>query len=57
MPGFRPRLNVWKALTVLIAALVTLPVLTVLGFVFVPSPEVWGHLYQTVLSDYVLNTV
>ncbi len=49
--------NGWTILTLLIAGLVTLPVLTVLGFVFVPSPEVWGHLVETVMSDYVLNTL
>src|SRR6056297_3973856 len=54
---FRIAPNGWTILTLLIAGLVTLPVLTVLGFVFVPSPEVWGHLLETVLSDYVLNTL
>src|SRR6056297_2460076 len=54
---FRVVPNGWTILTLLIAGLVTLPVLTVLGFVFVPSPEVWGHLVETVLSDYVLNTL
>src|SRR6056297_1313857 len=54
---FRIAPNGWTILTLLIAGLVTLPVLTVLGFVFVPSPEVWGHLVETVLSDYVLNTL
>src|SRR6056297_2204747 len=54
---FRVVPNGWTILTLLVAGLVTLPVLTVLGFVFVPSPEVWGHLLETVLSDYVLNTL
>ncbi|MEX2497458.1 MAG: iron ABC transporter permease [Wenzhouxiangellaceae bacterium] len=47
----------WTLLTVLVAGLVALPVLTVLAYVLVPSPEVWGHLLETVLADYVVNTL
>ena len=54
-PRFQP--DVWSLLTVLIAGLVALPVITVLAHVFVPTGEVWVHLYQTVLSGYVLNTL
>ena len=52
---FRP--DVWSLLTLLIAGLVALPVITVLAHVFVPTGEVWSHLYQTVLRGYVLNTL
>lgn len=38
------------------ALLVSLPILTVFGFVFVPAPEVWNHLVETVLADYLGNT-
>ncbi|TVS13627.1 MAG: iron ABC transporter permease [Wenzhouxiangella sp.] len=44
-------------MTWLIAGLVALPVVTVLAHVFVPAGEVWAHLYETVLSRYVLNTL
>ena len=53
----RFRLDGWTLLTLLIAGLVALPVLTVLAHVFVPSAEVWSHLWETVLSRYVLNTL
>jgi len=52
----RPALNAWALATLLVAGLVTLPVLTVLGFVVAPSPRVWAHLLETVLGAYVLNT-
>ncbi len=49
--------DVWSLLTLLIAGLVALPVITVLAHVFVPTGEIWSHLYQTVLRGYVLNTL
>ncbi|MCB1619349.1 MAG: iron ABC transporter permease [Thiothrix sp.] len=39
------------------ALLTALPILAVFGYVFVPAPEVWRHLAQTVLPDYLYNTV
>jgi len=54
---FRTRPNGWTILTLFVAGLVTLPVLTVLANVLVPSSQVWGHLFETVLADYVLNTL
>ncbi len=47
----------WPTALVLIAALMALPVLVVVGFVFVPAGEVWRHLTETVLSDYISNSV
>jgi iron(III) transport system permease protein len=37
--------------------LLALPVLVVAGFVFVPAGDVWRHLAQTVLADYVTNSL
>jgi len=56
---YRPRFRFdgWTILTLVIAGLVALPVLTVLAHVLVPSAEVWSHLYETVLSRYVINTL
>ena len=39
------------------ALLTALPILAVFGYVFVPAPEVWQHLRDTVLTDYLLNTL
>ncbi|MEA3410285.1 MAG: iron ABC transporter permease [Pseudomonadota bacterium] len=53
--GLRP--DSWSVATVTIASLVTLPVLVVLGFVFVPAGEVWQHLRETVLADYISHSL
>jgi len=47
----------WTLLTLAVAGLVALPVATVLLHMLVPSPEVWGHLVETVLDRYVINTL
>ena len=40
-----------------LALLLALPVLVVVGFLFVPSGDVWQHLADTVLADYVTNSL
>lgn len=52
-----PRVDVWKALTLAIAALVALPVVVVLAHVVVPTDGIWEHLSSTVLTRYVGNTL
>lgn len=49
------RLFVGAAL--MLAALVSLPVLAVAASVFQPSGGAWGHLLETVLGEIVLNTL
>ncbi len=41
----------------LLAALLAIPQLTVVSFLFQPVGEVWQHLRDTVLKDYVLNSL
>lgn len=53
--GTRPSLL--TVLALLVAALIALPVLVVLQNVFVPSHGTWRHLVQTVLGDYVVNSL
>ena len=61
--GLRPqaparlRIGPWAAVVVAIALLLALPVLVVIGFVLVPAGEVWRHLVDTVLADYVSNSL
>lgn len=38
------------------AFLVSLPILAVFAYVFVPAGDVWEHLAETVLSDYLTNS-
>ncbi|MBK5931167.1 ABC transporter permease [Halochromatium salexigens] len=51
--GVRAWLRVWPLLLILIATLLALPILVIVGFLFVPAVEVWAHLIETVLGDYV----
>ena len=64
-PGARlfalPRPTLLTLTAVLVAAAIALPVLVVLQNIFVPAEPgtagTWGHLVQTVLADYVLNSL
>ena len=47
----------WRAGVVLLALLLAAPVLTVFSAVFLPVGPVWHHLVDTVLADYVLNSL
>jgi iron(III) transport system permease protein len=42
---------------VVVALLIAIPIGAVLGSVFTPSTETWRHLVNTVLGDYVRNTL
>lgn len=52
--GWNPR---WSLAVSLLAVLLALPTLTIVSFVFVPAGEIWRHLADTVLKDYVVNSV
>jgi iron(III) transport system permease protein len=47
----------WTLIGLAPALAVALPVLVVVSSLLLPSGEVWSHLAQTVLADYVRNTV
>lgn len=47
----------WVFSTVLIALLISIPVLTVLSSIFLPSGDVWQHLKSTVLGEYIKNSL
>ena len=47
----------WVALTILIAGVLLLPLLVVASSVFFSSGDVWQHLYETVLAEYVANSL
>jgi iron(III) transport system permease protein len=42
---------------VLIALTLSVPVIVIVGFLFVPATEVWHHLADTVLVDYISNSL
>ncbi|WP_415236902.1 ABC transporter permease [Sneathiella sp.] len=45
------------AFSMLVAALVSIPVVVIFGFLFVPFGDIWSHLASTVLPVYLMNTV
>jgi iron(III) transport system permease protein len=47
----------WRGLVLLPALLLALPVLVVFASVALPQADVWAHLRQTVLADYVINSL
>jgi iron(III) transport system permease protein len=49
--------NQWTFGSALTAALFSLPVLIIAGFVFVPAGDIWRHLASTVLPDYIANSI
>jgi iron(III) transport system permease protein len=55
--SFAVRGDTWTVGVMLLALLLSLPVLVVLGYLFEPSGEVWRHLVDTVLQDYVTNSL
>ncbi len=50
-------LNAWTVYAVVIALLVSIPILVVFSAVFAPTGEVWRHLVDTVLWNYIRNTL
>ncbi|WP_045320353.1 ABC transporter permease [Limimaricola cinnabarinus] len=55
--GSRTRLDPWSTGAVAIAALVLLPVLSVIWFALNPENNIWPHLLSTTLPRYLGNTV
>lgn len=55
--GARLKNALVSGLAVGVAGLIAIPILVVVGFVFVPTGAIWAHLASTVLPDYILNTV
>jgi len=53
----RQALDPWRVGVIAVAALLSLPLLTVISFIFEPAGEVWHHLADTVLQDYVVNSL
>ena len=47
----------WRAALVASAALLSLPVLIIIGSLALPFSETWGHLTRTVLWDYMFNSL
>lgn len=51
------RLNAWFVSIVLCCLILAAPVVLVFISLFFPQIEIWQHLYSTVLSDYIVNSL
>ncbi|HED13755.1 MAG TPA: iron ABC transporter permease, partial [Gammaproteobacteria bacterium] len=47
----------WQVVSITTATILALPVMTVFAYLLVPDREVWRHLVNTVLKDYVVNSL
>lgn len=51
------QVNIWRLIVVAIAILIAIPIFTVTESVFTDSQEIWNHLADTVLKDYIINSL
>ena len=49
--------RLWQPGILLTAFVFSIPVLTIASFLFLPTGDIWQHLVDTVLADYLLNSV
>jgi len=47
----------WTLAAACVALIIATPILTILGFLFYPSTDTWQHLADTVLTDYISNSL
>jgi iron(III) transport system permease protein len=52
-----PQLNAWTIAVLAVAIVIATPIIFVFSSVFTDSEGVWTHLTQTVLKDYILNSL
>ncbi|ARU57118.1 ABC-type Fe3+ transport system, permease component [Oleiphilus messinensis] len=53
----RSKLSAWTAITFVISIIVILPIAAVFYLAMFPEDNIWPHLMNTVLPDYLLNTL
>lgn len=53
----RIRFEPWSAGTVVLACILVSPVVAIIGLAFLPTENIWPHLFSTVLGRYVSNTL
>ena len=49
--------NIWPLVVIAIAILIAIPIFTVTSSVFTDSQQIWNHLADTVLKDYIFNSL
>ena len=53
----RVPIYLWYFAVMVIALLIAVPILTVMGSIFADHQDIWQHLQDTVLKDYILNSL
>ena len=53
----KQRINRWSILTTVIALLLTIPLWVLVSFVFEPTNDNWAHLSNTLLPEYIINSL
>lgn len=49
--------NLWRGLLLLSALVIAVPILVIIASLLGPYSDTWGHLIDTVLAEYVLNSM
>lgn len=57
LPHRLAQLSLWQMVAVTMALVLALPVLVIFAHVFLPAGDVWLHLRETVLGEYVTNSL
>lgn len=50
-------LSKWNTALVFLSILFSIPLVVIIGSLFFPEKEIWAHLIDTVLTDYILNSL
>jgi len=53
----RAGVDLWRLTILLLTLLLGLPVAVIAAYVFVPAGDVWQHLLDTLLSEYIINSL
>ncbi|TQV86647.1 ABC transporter permease [Aliikangiella coralliicola] len=56
-PSFSVNIQYWKVGAIGLALFFSIPLLTTFFSIFIPNGEVWRHLYDTVLMEYLGNSL
>lgn len=49
--------SIWSVMTLFVAFIVCLPIISVLWLALNPEQNIWPHLIQTVLAEYIITTI
>ena len=50
------KFNLWTIIVIAIALIIAIPIIFVFSSIFANTGDIWQHLIETVLKDYILNS-